>query len=394
MTAAPAEFAERLLDWFDLNGRHDLPWQHPRTPYRVWLSEIMLQQTQVKTAAPYFGRFVAALPTLPALAAAPLDDVLALWSGLGYYTRARNLHDTAKLCMDLHGGDLPRDLDKLIALPGIGRSTAAAIAAQAWGDRHAILDGNVRRFLTRYHGVAGWPGSPAIEKQLWTLAESHLPTSRLRDYTQAQMDLGATVCTRSRPLCVSCPLQGDCVAHSEGRSSELPTRKPGKVVPQRHALVLWLQDTNGQVLLQQRPPVGIWASLWTLPQADDEAGARDWFNRHLSAGSGHDGLDRDGLDQDRLDQEVLDHAGKDQAGLDHSGFGHGGLAHPGFDHGETLPTIAHAFSHYKLALQPRRWRGVTLRDAVGDNAGLRWVAHGQLGNLGIPAPIRRLLEAD
>ncbi|MGY0799050.1 A/G-specific adenine glycosylase [Lysobacter sp. A286] len=354
MTPEPADFAGRLLVWFDHNGRHDLPWQHPRTPYRVWLSEIMLQQTQVKTAAPYFERFVAALPSLPALAAAPLDDVLALWSGLGYYTRARNLHNAARLCMEQHDGDLPRDVDALITLPGIGRSTAAAIAAQAWDDRHAILDGNVKRVLARYHGITGWPGSPAIEKQLWTLAESHLPTSRLRDYTQAQMDLGATLCTRSNPRCVSCPLQGDCVARIEGRSSELPTRKPAKAIPQRHAHVLWLQDVDGRVLLQQRPPVGIWASLWTLPQADDEAGARDWFARHLA----------------------------------------GDLDHDGFDQGETLPTIAHAFSHYRLALQPRRWRGVTLGGAVGDNVGLRWVAPGQLGSLGIPAPIRRLLEAD
>ena len=183
MSACPAkltdDFATRLLAWFDANGRHDLPWQHPRTPYRVWLSEIMLQQTQVKTAAPYFVRFVTALPSVPALAAAPLDDVLALWSGLGYYARARHLHATAQRCMAMHGGDLPRDIDALTALPGIGRSTAAAIMSQAWGDRFAILDGNVRRVLARYHGIAGWPGLPAVEKQLWAYAQEHLPTERL-----------------------------------------------------------------------------------------------------------------------------------------------------------------------------------------------------------------------
>ncbi|MGV8942064.1 MAG: A/G-specific adenine glycosylase [Lysobacter sp.] len=348
MTAPLDPFAARLLAWFDHSGRHDLPWQHPRTPYRVWLSEIMLQQTQVKTAAPYFERFVATLPTLEALAAAPLDDVLALWSGLGYYARARNLHNAAKQCIERHQGLLPRDLDALIALPGIGRSTAAAILSQAWGDRHAILDGNVKRVLARYHGVTGWPGIPAIEKHLWARADGHLPHLRLADYTQAQMDLGATLCTRSEPSCVLCPLQADCVARIEGRTAELPTRKPGKAVPQRHAQVLLLENSQGEVLLQQRPPVGIWASLWTLPQADDEATARDWFERHLQGS---------------------------------------------FDTGEPLPSIAHAFSHYKLDLHPRRWREIALRDAVGDNDDLRWVACEQLATLGIPAPIRRLLEA-
>ena len=342
-----ADFATRLLAWFDVSGRHDLPWQHPRTPYRVWLSEIMLQQTQVKTAAPYFLRFVAALPTVPALAAAPLDQVLALWSGLGYYARGRNLHQAAQRCVELHDGDLPRDIEALTALPGIGRSTAAAILAQAWGDRFAILDGNVKRVLTRYHGIAGWPGQPVVEKQLWTWAERHLPQQRLADYTQAQMDLGATLCTRSNPACVLCPLQDGCVARREGRITELPTRKPARTLPQRYAHVLWIEDGCGSVLLQRRPPAGIWASLWTLPQADDADAARLWFDARLRGD---------------------------------------------FGGGETLPVIAHAFSHYKLALQPLRWRGVTARGQVGDNGDLRWVPRAQLATLGIPAPIRTLLE--
>lgn len=342
------DFAARLLAWFDVSGRHDLPWQHPRTPYRVWLSEIMLQQTQVKTAAPYFLRFVAALPTLPALAAAPLDDVLALWSGLGYYARGRNLHATAQRCVALHGGDLPRDPEALTALPGIGRSTAAAILAQAWGERFAILDGNVKRVLTRYHGIAGWAGQPAIEKQLWAIAEAQLPQQRLADYTQAQMDLGATLCTRSKPACVLCPLQDDCVARREGRIAELPTRKAGKTLPQRRAHVLWIEDDRGAVLLQRRPPAGIWASLWTLPQADDADAARTWFDAQL---------------------------------------------HGNFGAGEALPAIAHAFSHYKLALQPLRWRGIAARERVRDNDDLRWVPRAQLIKLGIPAPIRTLLES-
>lgn len=341
-------FAARLLAWFDVSGRHDLPWQHPRSPYRVWLSEIMLQQTQVQTAAPYFRRFVAALPDLRALAAAPLDDVLALWSGLGYYARARHLHAAARRCVELHAGELPRDIDALVALPGIGRSTAAAVLAQAWGDRHAILDGNVKRVLARYHGIEGWPGTPAVEKQLWAFAEGHLPLARLADYTQAQMDLGATLCTRADPACVLCPLQRDCAARRAGRVAELPTRKPTRVVPQRHAHVLWLEDAQGRVLLQRRPPAGIWASLWTLPQADDDAAASEWLRQHVV------------------------------------GYG---------DDGETLSPIAHAFSHYKLELQPRRWRDISIHPSISDNDDLRWATRADLAKLGIPAPIRRLLEA-
>jgi A/G-specific adenine glycosylase len=344
----PDDFAARLLHWFDGNGRHDLPWQHPRTPYRVWLSEIMLQQTHVKTVIPYFERFVAALPTLPSLAAAPRDDVMALWSGLGYYARARNLQAAAQRCMEQHGGELPRDIDALTALPGIGRSTAAAILSQAWGDRHAILDGNVKRVLTRYHGIAGYPGLPSVEKNLWTLANSHLPHARMADYTQAQMDLGATLCTRADPACILCPVQDSCIALREGQVADLPTPKPGKAVPQRHACVLWLENTGGDVLMLRRPPAGIWASLWTLPQADDVDGSREWFEREATGD---------------------------------------------FGQAESLPAIDHAFSHYKLRLQPLRLRDVALRERVGDNDDLRWVARGEFAALGIPAPIRKLLEA-
>ena len=341
-------FAQRLLRWFDTSGRHDLPWQHPRTPYRVWLSEIMLQQTQVRTVIPYFERFVARLPTLPALAAAPTDEVMALWSGLGYYARARNLHAAAQRCVANHGGELPRDIALLTALPGIGRSTAAAILSQAWGDRHAILDGNVKRVLARYHGIEGYPGLPAVERRLWECAESHLPHARMADHTQAQMDLGATLCTRADPACVLCPLQADCVARREGRTAELPTPKPGKALPQRQASVLWLFNAHGEMLLQKRPPTGIWASLWTLPQADDAASSRAWFEHALQG---------------------------DFAGA------------------EALPAIDHAFSHYRLRLHPLRLREVALKDRVGDNPDLRWVARGELAALGIPAPIRKLLES-
>ena len=246
-------FAERLLAWFDVSGRHDLPWQHPRTPYRVWLSEIMLQQTQVRVVIPYFERFVRALPDMHALAEAPLDDVLALWSGLGYYARARNLHAAAKHCVERHAGELPRDPAMLRDLPGIGRSTAGAILAQAWNARFAILDGNVKRVLCRIYGLDGWPGTPAAEKRLWSIAESLLPAARIADYTQAQMDFGATLCTRHDPACVLCPLQSDCKALREGRVAELPTPKPGKPMPERACVVMLLRDAEGRVLLQRRP---------------------------------------------------------------------------------------------------------------------------------------------
>jgi A/G-specific adenine glycosylase len=343
-------FATRLLAWFDVSGRHDLPWQHPRTPYRVWLSEVMLQQTQVATVIPYFLRFVEALPDLKALADAPLDRVLALWSGLGYYSRARNLHGAAKLCVDRHGGELPRDVAALAALPGIGRSTAAAIAAQAWNDRHAILDGNVRRVLARVHGVEGWPGLPAVEKKLWAFAQAHvddpaLPPDRLADYTQAQMDFGATLCTRNRPACIVCPLQDDCIARIEGRQDELPTPRPSKLLPRREAVVLVLRDADGRVLLQRRAPAGVWASLWSLPQFDDEAGADSWLSRQAA----------------------------DTATL------------------MWLDDIAHGFSHYHLTLRPRVHRVATAA-RIADDETLVWVMPADLASLGIPAPVRTLLN--
>ena len=340
-------FAPRLLAWFDRHGRHDLPWQHPRTPYRVWLSEVMLQQTQVTTVIPYFERFLRAFPDLPTLADAPSDAVMAQWAGLGYYSRARNLHAAARLCVQRHGGDLPRDLEALMALPGIGRSTAGAILTQAWGDRFPILDGNVKRVLARYHGIEGWPGSPAVEKVMWALAASHLPQARLADYTQAQMDFGATLCTRANPACVLCPLQHGCAALASGRTASLPTARPGKNLPERSAVVLWAEDAQGRILLARRPPTGVWATLWSLPQADDEDQAQAWSARHLV----------------------------------------------GAWDAETLPEVPHAFSHYRLRLQPRRLREVAPRAAVGDNPDLRWVARDELHAFALPAPIRKLIDS-
>ncbi|TNJ33566.1 A/G-specific adenine glycosylase [Arenimonas terrae] len=339
-------FASRLLLWFDTDGRHDLPWQHPRTPYRVWLSEIMLQQTQVQTVIPYYTRFLDALPTLPDLAAAESDHVLALWAGLGYYARARNLHRAAQVCVAEHGGDLPREFEKLAALPGIGRSTAGAILAQAHGDRYAILDGNVKRTLARFHGIAGYPGSGPVEKQMWALAESHLPPDRMADYTQAIMDFGATLCTRHDPACVLCPLQDDCVARIEGRVEQLPEAKPGKPLPERRTLMLLVRDAEGRVLLARRPPTGVWSGLWSLPEAGDHDEARAFLSRHTAAD---------------------------------------------FDAAQVLPLIEHTFSHYRLHIEPMSWRVPAARDAVGDTPDLRWQPFDRLAELGLPAPVKKLL---
>ncbi|PZS75792.1 A/G-specific adenine glycosylase [Stenotrophomonas maltophilia] len=346
-TAQQDDFVARLLHWFDDHGRHDLPWQHPRSPYRVWLSEIMLQQTQVATVIPYFQRFLKHFPTLPDLAAASNDAVMAQWAGLGYYARARNLHAAAKRCVELHDGDLPRDFDALHALPGIGRSTAGAILSQAWNDPFAILDGNVKRVLSRYHGIDGFPGLPAIEKQLWAVAEAHVarvPAGRLADYTQAQMDLGATVCSRARPACVICPLQDACVARREGRTADLPTPKPSRTLPEREAVALLLRDAQQRVLLQKRPDTGIWAQLWTLPQAEAGSDLQDWFDAHV-----------DGSLEDA----------------------------------DELPVLQHTFSHYKLHLQvlSRQVHGLRVEEPT-----LRWVAADELPALGLPAPIRKLLD--
>ncbi len=259
------KFAQQLLSWHQDHGRHDLPWQHPRSAYRVWLSEIMLQQTQVATVIGYFQRFIEQLPSLPDLAAAPDDQVMALWAGLGYYSRARNLHKTAKRCVELHAGDLPRELEALMDLPGIGRSTAGAILAQAHGLAYPILDGNAKRVLARYHAVEGWPGKSAVMKTLWEKAELHTPTRQVTDYTQAIMDLGASVCRGRTPNCGVCPLAKSCKAHIAGNPGGYPGRKPRKVVPQRSAFMSVCSNAQGQVLLEKRPPSGIWGGLWSLP---------------------------------------------------------------------------------------------------------------------------------
>lgn len=341
-------FAARLLRWFGQHGRHDLPWQHPRSAYRVWLAEIMLQQTKVQTVIPYFERFLATLPDLHALASASEDQVLSLWSGLGYYSRARNLHASARLCMARHGGELPTDFAALSSLPGIGRSTAGAILAQAHGLRFAILDGNVRRVLARWAGIEGWPGTPATQRQLWQLAEDLLPDVHLADYTQALMDLGATLCRRARPACARCPLRADCVALREGRTAELPTPRPVRSLPRRQCVMLLAFDDGGRVLLQKRSGQGVWRGLWSLPQADDASTLERFIQRHLH-----------------------------------------GIGTP-----RALPSFEHVFSHYRLAITPQRHDGVAPRRQVADSdCELRWAAPSEYADIGLPAPVRRLLQS-
>ena len=341
-------FARRLLAWFDVHGRNNLPWQRPRIPYRVWLSEVMLQQTQVSTVIPYFERFVQVLPTLGELAAAPEDRVLALWSGLGYYSRARNLHRCAQLCVERHGGALPDSFEALAALPGIGRSTAAAILAQAHGQAHAILDGNVRRVLARHHGVHGWPGQGAVQAELWRLAEQHTPATRVADYTQAIMDLGALVCTRSKPACERCPLQGDCVALREGLTEVLPQPRAQKKVPTRKLTLLVVRDGQGRLLLERRPPTGVWARLWSLPQGEDFEQAR---------------------------ATVADLRRRDAAPI------------------VELPQFLHAFSHYRLQVSPVLLQLDGLPTHVADDPDRGWFAEHEIAELGLPAPVRKLLAS-
>lgn len=340
-------FAERLLAWFDVHGRHDLPWQHPRTPYRVWLSEVMLQQTQVATVIPYFARFLDRFPDIAALAAAPLDDVLALWAGLGYYARARNLHRCAQAVVAEHGGEFPRDIEAIAALPGIGRSTAGAILAQAWGDRHAILDGNVRRVLARHAAVPGWPGQPAVQKQLWREAEARLPQQRLADYTQALMDLGASICSARNPKCLLCPVAGDCRARLAGAVAQYPGAKPARARPRREAVLLLARDAGGRLLLERRPPSGLWGGLWCPPLLGDGDPATPEWLAALALRS------------------VAE---------------------------QTLPPLTHAFTHFDYVLQPQLIATATSGSRIAEER-WQWIDAEQLERLGLPAPIRKLLRS-
>jgi len=268
-------FAERLLAWHTVHGRHDLPWQAERSPYRVWVSEIMLQQTQVATVTGYFERFMQRFPTVQALADAPIDEVLHLWSGLGYYARARNLHRAARMLVADHGGEFPGTVGEVASLPGIGRSTAGAILALSRDHRAPILDGNVKRVLTRHRRIEGWPDAPATLRRLWSLADEQTPATRIADYTQAIMDLGATLCTRAKPACVRCPVADDCGAREYGEQAKLPTSRPRKALPVRNTRFLMLAREDGALLLERRPPSGIWGGLWGFPELGEEADAAE-----------------------------------------------------------------------------------------------------------------------
>ncbi|MDP9090366.1 MAG: A/G-specific adenine glycosylase [Pseudomonadota bacterium] len=280
----PNQFARRLLAWFAVHGRHTLPWQIDPTPYRVWVSEIMLQQTQVATVMPYYERFMARFPDVHSLASAPLDEVLHLWTGLGYYARARNLQACAQVLVARHGAKFPQEIEAVMELPGIGRSTAGAILAISRGQRHPILDGNVKRVLARVFGVAGDPASKAALAALWAHSDGCTPTQQVAEYTQAIMDLGATVCTRSRPACTVCPMNKECVAALEGRQAELPGKKRKRFRPAREATLLIAQSgKNGgtAVFVERRPGSGLWGGLWSPPQFNSSEDALEWCRKEF-----------------------------------------------------------------------------------------------------------------
>jgi A/G-specific adenine glycosylase len=263
-------FADRLLEWFDEHGRKNLPWQQPRTPYRVWISEVMLQQTQVATVIPYFERFMQRFPNVQTLARAELDEVLHLWTGLGYYARGRNLHAAARQIVREHDGTVPEDLDALMSLPGIGRSTAGAILSAGHGIRAAILDGNVKRVLARFYAVDGYPGQSAITNTLWSHAEANTPHDRVTDYTQAAMDLGALICTRGKPACSACPVATRCVAHQTNTVDRYPTPRPSKPLPIKRVKMFLVIDADGRCLLEHRPTSGLWGGLWSPPERSSD----------------------------------------------------------------------------------------------------------------------------
>lgn len=341
-------FSQQLLSWFDDHGRKDLPWQRNPTPYRVWVSEIMLQQTQVSTVIDYFTRFTQRFPDVISLANANIDEVLHLWTGLGYYARARNLHRAAQIIRDEHGGEFPDQIDSVIDLPGIGRSTAGAILSLALNQRQPILDGNVKRVLSRYHGIEGWPGIPAIEKAMWQLAEQHTPMQRNAEYTQAIMDLGATLCNR-RPDCERCPVQTGCIARQQGLQTALPTPKPKKTLPLKRTVMLVLRNAAGEVLLQQRPPSGIWGGLWSFPEtvANDDQTLCQWS-------------------ADQLGHEISIH--------------------------ERWPTVRHTFSHFHLDIEPVVAELQHSSPQIREASTAQWLVPGQLAKLGLAAPVKLILQ--
>jgi A/G-specific adenine glycosylase len=339
-------FARKLVDWQRRHGRHDLPWQGSRDPYRVWLSEIMLQQTQVGTVVAYYRRFLARFPDVASLAAASLDDVMRLWAGLGYYSRARNLHRAAGAIMQDHRGIFPKDRSALEALPGVGRSTAAAVAAFAFGAREAILDGNVKRVLARHFAVDGFPGDSAVQKVLWSLAESLVPPRSVETYTQALMDLGATVCKRTSPDCGQCPLAASCAARARGRTQDYPRPRPRRS-PRVRSVVMLLLLREGRILLQKRPRSGIWGGLWSLPEIE-------------------------------VDGDIPGHCAV-QLGCE-------------VRKSVALPPLRHAFTHFTLDIRPRLCEVGRLLPRARQQDGA-WFVLVQATDAGVPAPVNKLLRS-
>lgn len=344
--ASTFNFSKALLRWFDQHGRKNLPWQHPITPYRVWLSEVMLQQTQVETVIPYFERFLEQFPRVEDLAAAEQDEVLHLWTGLGYYARARNLHKCAQMVAEEFDGEFPSDIEQLVSLPGIGRSTACAIASIAFGKPTAILDGNVKRVLTRFHAVSGWPGKPAVEKLLWEHAQAHMPKKRCGDYTQAIMDLGATLCTRSKPSCLICPMQKACEAFEQKAAANYPEKKPKKATPEKSTVMLIAENSRGEVFLAQRPQQGIWGGLWSLPEFTTTDDALTHCQAHL---------------------------GKVKSS-------------------RQWGVMTHVFSHYKLHITPLHVKLKTHLALAEPNQQL-WYSADANHKVGLAAPVKKLLQA-
>ena len=334
-------FAERLLSWWSKHGRHDLPWQHPRSPYRVWVSEIMLQQTQVTTVIPYFERWMARFPDLETLAGAHEDEVLAHWAGLGYYARARNLHRCARTLVAEHGAEFPRDPAALSALPGIGESTANAIVSQAFDVPLPILDGNAKRVLARHAAVEGWPGRSAVLRALWAAATDRVPENQGANYTQAIMDLGATICSRSTPACALCPVQEDCAGRRAGLLDSLPGKAPKKNVPTVERFMLLWRDGEGRLLLERRPDSGIWGGLWCLPEADGSTDLAERFD------------------------------------LDTADF-------------DFLPPVEHRLTHRQLVITPV---AVSLEATEEPSEEcLNWFAREAWNDLGVPKPVRTILD--
>ena len=334
-----SKFASALIDWQKRHGRRDLPWQGTTDPYRIWLSEVMLQQTQVSAVMPYYERFLRRFPSVAALAAAAEDEVLQLWSGLGYYARGRNLHAAAKTIVQR--GSFPTSAEEIEKLPGIGRSTAAAIAAFAFGERAAILDGNVKRVLARYFGIEGWPGEKPVESRLWARAHALLPDTGIETYTQALMDLGATVCTRT-PRCGACPVRASCKARKANRTAQIPAPRPRKALPQK--AVTWLLLRHGaQVLLEKRPSVGIWGGLWSFPEAPAK--------------------DVDGYCRRTLGCEI--------------------------ETRKALGTLEHGFTHFRLRIRPL-WCEVTRKPSL-ESPGRLWIDVADAAQAAVPTPVRMLL---